>query len=108
MLEHSRSLSTLLGSSKEDLSQQQEAISTQMREAKKQAFIAHQRYEKMIQECSDVRNVLSQCTQELASSQSQESEALHQEVGLEGSSHGRRKQAPFRARLRAYKQSGII
>lgn len=99
MLEHSRSLSTLLGSSKEDLSQQQEAISTQMREAKKQAFIAHQRYEKMIQECSDVRNVLSQCTQELAPSQSQESEALHQEVGLEGSSHGRRKQAPFRARL---------
>ena len=72
MLEHSRSLSTLLESSKEDLSQQQEAISTQMREAKKQAFIAHQRYEKMIQECSDVRNVLSQCTQELASSQSQE------------------------------------
>ena len=106
MLEHSRSLSTLLESSKEDLSQQQEAISTQMREAKKQAFIAHQRYEKMIQECSDVRNVLS--TQELDSSQSQESEALHQEVGLEGSSHGRRKQAPFRARLRAYKQSGII
>lgn len=108
MLEHSRSLSTLFGSSKEDLSQQQEVISTQMREAKKQSVTAHQRYEKMIQECSEVRNVISQCTQELASLQSQEPEALHQEVGLEGPSHGRRKQPPFRVRLRAYRQSGII
>ena len=82
MLEHSRSLSTLLGSSKEDLGQQEEAISTQMKEAKKHALVAHQQYEKSIQECSEVRNALNQCAQELASARNQVTEASHPEVEL--------------------------
>ena len=79
MPEHSHSLSALLGSSKEDLSQQQEAVSDQMKEAKRQALIAHQQYEKTTQKCSEVRDALNQRNQELASILSQE---FHQEVGL--------------------------
>lgn len=80
MVEHSRSLSAVLGSSTEDLKQQQEAIAAQMEEAKEQAVTSHQEYERLTQKCSAVRVALNQCSQELASLESQESALSQQDV----------------------------
>lgn len=82
MLDPSPSLSAILGSSTEDLGKQYKTISAQMNEAKEKATTTHQQFEQVAQQCNALRIALSQCNQELASLESQES-GLTRDVALE-------------------------